>query len=357
MANKVSPRLRAKRLRARISRLAVHVLGLNKTVYVDARLGEYENYWREAARLIGAEFERLSESIWEIRLGDRRTRVSNYVVAADDPVTLRMAGDKVLCHRIASEEGVPVPQHMLFDLANVAAARAFVKDDEGPWAIKPAAGSSSALGVTVGITSVADVDEAAVLASLFSNKILLERMVPGESCRLLYLDGELISAVRRRGHRITGDGVSTIRELMARSGSSSLAEDAVCRLHLRAQGVTLASVPAAGQTVVLNGAPADRGQQSELRTIYDESITGLVHEETAELLGKVVRALGSRFTGVDVITTDPSRPLAETGGALLELNTTPGIHHHYQTETDQQTHPVAVAVLESLLGATKISIH
>lgn len=357
MANKVSLRLRAKRNRIRAQRFATRALGLNRTVYVDQRIGEYENYWREAARLIGAEFERLTAQIWEIRIGDRRTRVSNYVVAADDPVTLRMAGDKVLCHRIASDEGANVPQHMLFDLANVDAACALVASDRGPWAIKPAAGSSSALGVSIGITDVAEVENAAALASLFSDKLLLERMVAGESCRLLYLDGELISAVRRRGERVMGNGVATVRELMAQQNVASLMTDPVCALHLRAQGLDLESVPAAGVTVVLNGSPAQRGQQRELRTIYDEPITGMVHPETAATMGKVVRALGSRFAGVDVITTDITRPLHETGGAFLELNTTPGIHHHYQTEADHETHPVAVAVLESLLRATRIPAH
>ena len=354
MANKASLRLRAKRFWIRLQRTGERALGLNRTVYVDQRLGEYEGYWREAAHLLGAEFELLSENIWEVRLGDSRTRISNYVVAADDPVTLRMAGDKTLCHRLASEAGAEVPEHLLFDLANVEAARTRVAEDAGPWVIKPAVGSSSALGVTVGITRASQVEAAAALASLCSAKLMLERMVPGESCRLLYLDGELISAVRRRGIRVTGDGVATVRELMARSGCEALATDPVCGMHLRAQTLELSSIPARGRTVVLNGSPANAGNQRELRTIYDEPISGLVHPKTAETMSRVVRALGSRLAGVDIITTDVSVPLAVTGGAFLELNTTPGIHHHYQTEADRRSHPVAVAVLESLLSAARI---
>jgi cyanophycin synthetase len=354
MANKASLRLRAKRIQIRLQRTVARALGLNRTVYVDQRLGEYESYWREAARLIGADFERLSETIWEVRLGERRTRISNYVVAADDPVTLRMAGDKSLCHRLASEAGAEVPEHVLFDLLNIAAARARVDEDAGPWVIKPASGSSSALGVTVGITRGAQVEAAAALASLCSPKLMLERMVPGESHRLLYLDGELISAVRRRGVRVTGDGAATVRQLMAQNGCAALADDRVCALHLRAQALQLSSVPASGRVVVLNGSPRPAGKQQELRTIYDEPVTELVHPHTAEAMGRVVRALGSRFAGVDVITTDIAAPLAATGGAFLELNTTPGIHHHYQTDEDLQSHPVAVAVLESLLAETRI---
>jgi cyanophycin synthetase len=173
----------------------------------------------------------------------------------------------------------------------------------------------------------------------------------------LYLDGELISAVRRRGMRVSGDGVATVRQLMARNGTATMAVDPVCAMHLRAQGLELTSVPAAGRVVVLNGSPAAQGRQQELRTIYDEAITGQVHPETAEMMGRVVRALGSRFAGIDIITTDVTAPLAATGGAFLELNTTPGIHHHYQTEEDHRSHPVAVAVLESLLAVASIPAH
>jgi phosphosulfolactate synthase len=54
---------------------------------------------------------------------------------------------------------------------------------------------------------------------------------------------------------------------------------------------------------------------------------------------------------VDVVTVDPSRPSGRAGGAFIEVNTTPGIHHHYHTDEERRTHPVAVRVLRRLLGA------
>lgn len=348
--SELSLRLRAKRWQTRVLRIAARLLGLNRTVYVDQRVQEYRSYWENAAKLIGADFTLLSDSIWQVRIGARTARLSNYVVSADDPVTLRVAGDKPLCARIARDAGARVPEFIEFKLDDLTAVTNRVAADQGPWVIKPAAGSYSALGVTTGITRVDQIERAAVLASLESPRLMLERMIPGESCRLLYLDGKLISAVRRRGTRITGDGLNSVEALAAQQGLQRLLEDEICALTLRAQRIDRKTVPAAGQSVLLLGVPRECIGQRELRTIYDENITHLLHPDVVASMSAVVKAIGSRFAGIDVITVDPQRPLESGSGAFLEINTTPGIHHHYLTEEDRRSCAVAVAVLESLLG-------
>jgi hypothetical protein len=63
-----------------------------------------------------------------------------------------------------------------------------------------------------------------------------------------------------------------------------------------------------------------------------------------------VRAVGLRLAGVDVVTTDIGRPLVETGGVVTEVNGGPGLHHHYLVADRADATPVAVPVLEKLLG-------
>lgn len=344
-------RLRARRVGAVLAREGRRSLGLDRTVYVDQRLDEYRAYWRAAAESIGAGFVPLSDSLWEVRLGDRRTRISGYVVQADDPVTLRLAGDKAICLRIAAEAGVPVPPHHPFSLHTLDEARAIVAAEPGPWVVKPVRGSASGLGVTTGVEGPRALEAAAVRASLHGPGLLLERMVPGESCRLLYLDGELIHAVRRRGVRLAADGRLSLRELARAAGLARLLDDPIVPDTLAAQGLTADDVPPAGVSVLLRGIPLVPHPRRELRTVYDETVTHRVHPATAAALAEVVRRVGSRFAGVDVVTADPSRPLAQAGGAFIEINTTPGIHHHYHTDDERRTHPVAVRVLRRLLGA------
>ncbi|NNK85686.1 MAG: cyanophycin synthetase, partial [Desulfobacterales bacterium] len=42
------------------------------------------------------------------------------------------------------------------------------------------------------------------------------------------------------------------------------------------------------------------------------------------------KLVGAKVAGIDIITNDPSVPLRKSGGAILEVNTTPGYYYHYQ---------------------------
>ena len=76
--------------------------------------------------------------------------------------------------------------------------------------------------------------------------------------RFLFCDGELLDAVRRRPPRVTGDGRSTIRELIAAENASRLDPehpvsmpilrvDLDCLFSLEAAGLSLRSVLPEGQ--------------------------------------------------------------------------------------------------------------
>jgi len=324
------------------------MLGLNRTIYVEQRVGEYRAYWERAAQTLSATFIPLSETVWEIRLNGCSTRVASHVVPLDDPVTHRLAGDRAFCYRTAQQRNIPVPAHRVFRLASLDSAHAFMVEHPGAAVVKPVSGTSAGIGVTTCIRTAAQLENAAALASLFCEDLLIESMVPAESCRLLYLDGQLLHAVRRRGVRVTGDGRSAIGQLLERRGHR-LRSDLVTALTLRAQRLSLDTVLEPGREVVARSLPAGETRATELRTVYDESITDLVCPALRDALGEVVRVVGSKLAGVDVLTNNPSMPLEDSGGAFLEINTTPGLHHHYITAEEQRTHPVTVRVLEYLL--------
>lgn len=349
--NRPGLRLRARQLQWRARRKAARLFGFDRTVYVDQRLDEYRRYWSAAAELLGARFEALTDTIWQIELDGRVGRVSGHMVSLDDPVTLRLAGDKPYGHALARSVGLPTPDHIVFTCDAIRQIGALVATDRGPWVIKPAASSSSALGVTTAITHVRQVAPAVALASLYGERIMLERMIAGETCRLLFLDGQLLSAVRRRGARVMSDGTSTVERIAVATGLGRLVRDPMCVPTLASQGLDLHSVPHPGRVVLLRGTGKIDGRNTELRTIYDETITDLVHPDTVSRVSALVQRLGSRFAGVDIITVDPRVPLEQNNGVFLEVNTTPGIHHHYQSTEDNQSHAVAVAVVRALLGA------
>jgi cyanophycin synthetase len=226
-----------------------------------------------------------------------------------------------------------------------------ISDDGHPFVIKPRRNTSSGMGVTVGVTRLNETARAVVRASVRDSSFIAERMVAGETCRLLFLGGEMIHAVRRRGIRVTADGHASIRALLAADGFNDLVGDRVTALTLLAQDLTLDSVPAIGTSVLVRVLPAEERKRVELRTVYDEEITATIAPGLVAEVRQVVDAIGSEWAGVDILTTDPGRPLSEVGGVLLELNTTPGLHHHCGLSATGTPCDVAIQVLRYALKA------
>ncbi|MBE0595543.1 MAG: hypothetical protein IH616_24410 [Gemmatimonadales bacterium] len=343
----VRSRLGVYRLLLRIVRSLRSHLGLEKTTYVQQRVPEYRRYWEQAASDLSADFRVLSESIWEVSRGGARTRLANYVTEFDDPVTLALAGDKPLIYRLAQAERVPVPEYVVVDPGAPRLALDFHRNS-GPCVVKPARDTSSGLGVTTYVTSRRGLLWAIARASMFCPEVMVEALVPGESYRLLFLEGRMIHAVRRRGTRVTGDGIGTVRQLVTRAHRARL--DRIGELTLAAQGLSADAVPPAGASVLVRGLPAGETRQRELRTVYDEDVTALIAADVVVQLLPLVRRVGASFAGVDVVSVDPALPLRPGAAAMIEINTTPGIHHHHVPGTPAERFAVAEVVLERLLA-------
>jgi cyanophycin synthetase len=169
------------------------------------------------------------------------------------------------------------------------------------------------------------------------------------------LDGHPLDVLRREPPHVTGDGVQTIHELITTENERRLAAigmrgidllrvDLDCLTTLAGSGLSLEHVPDAGTRVAVKTV-TNQNCADDNRSL-GTGIGAAVLEESV----RAAAVLGVRLAGVDVITTDPSRPLLETGGAILEVNTHPGLHHHrHVTPPSDATH-VTVPVLETLLA-------
>jgi len=340
------------RYRYRLGRALKAVLGRGRRVEMSSFLDFYRELWQEAAEDLGADWEELAPGWWEVRHRDRATLIRNFMVQLDDPVILELAGDRGLCHRLLQDHPLPVPEHLVYRLDELPRTRALLETSTaGGFVVKPAAGTSGAAGITLHVRTPAECRRASVLASLYCRDLLLERWVAGESYRLLVLDGRLLHATRRRGLRVTGDGRSTVRQLLAReSGGLRLPpNDPDMQGTLAAQNLTEDVVLESGREVLVRSSPLRAGAWVEARTVFDEEVTDQLGPDLRRTAEVAARVLRSRFAGVDVITLNPALPLEETGGVINEVNTTPGLHHHYHLRNPGKVGP-AIAVLRRLLG-------
>jgi cyanophycin synthetase len=327
-------------------------------VYFHQRVAQYRDVWRAASEAIGAEFTELGAATWQVERDGRRTRLVNHLTEFDNPVALSMAANKPLIHRLLAQRGLPVPDHVVFSLKEIDRAQRFLAAHAAGAVVKPVNGSAG-LGVTTHVETPADVRSAAVLASVYSDEILIEAMIPGECYRLLVLEGKMIHAVCRRGARLKGDGVSTVLQLANRMsgngaarGEQALRRDRNVRFTLAWQGISLDSVVEAGREFILKTIPDEPDSLVELRTVYNAPVTDQIGGDLREAAERAAAIVGAEFVGVDVITPDVALPLQRAGGVINEVNTTPALHHHYDASTERYP-AVARDLLEALLRRSR----
>lgn len=341
------------RMRSRGMGAALH--RTNTDLYDDeqALADTYERIWHSAAQAVGADVEDLGKGFLAIRRAGVETLVRRNLAMIDHPVSVNLAVQKSFMAWILVSNGVPVAEQMDMHRGDVATAAQRVTAAGGRWVVKPASGIGGGYGITCGVETTDDLFRAWLWASVLAERIIVERQVEGEEFRLLYLDGELLDAVHRFRPTVTGDGRSTVAELIAaenrRRSTSETAEvgrfikiDLDCELALRQSGLTLRSVVAAGVRVAVKGSVADN--------CAAENAT--VRNLAPELVASGARAAGLarlRLAGVDIVTPDPQRSLEEAGGVVLEVNATPGLQHHYLVRDPAQATPVASTVLERIL--------
>ena len=335
------------------------LLGRKRTVYVGERVAEYRKIWSDAAEAQGVGFVELAPAFWELRnpSGETVARLHNHVASIDDPVTLDIAGDKVLTYRLFESAGLTVTDYSAFSLDTLDRIDQFVSRYPMPFVIKPARNTSSGLGVTTNLFNRAACLRAAALALTYCDEALIERQVVGESYRLLLLGHRMICASRRTGLRVHGDGIRTLGRLLPDTHGNGIAweRDPDVRATLRLQNLTLDTVPAAGSAVLVRSTGNEPGMAgAELRTVYTEDVTELVCAAIAAEARAASLAVQSEFCGVDIITPDPSMPLGKTGGAVSEINTTPGLHHHYFADSVRRE-PIAAQVIAHLRRRARVS--
>jgi cyanophycin synthetase len=314
----------------------------------------YDELWHEAASQLGASVEALGNEILEIRLGEGSTRVQQNTTSLEAAITVAVAQNKPLVHRLLAQRRLRTPSYCEFTLNDIAEAVAFVECAKSKCVVKPTNGGGGR-GVTTGVIGSVNLACAAASAAVYGSNLLVEKQVQGNLYRLLYLDGKLLDAVLRKPPAVIADGRSTVRQLIClenavrlKTGPSmahALIEiDMDVRNTLSRQRLTLSSVPEAGREVTLKMVINDNSQHDnvEAKQLLCKSI---IDDGAA-----AATAVGARLAGIDVMTPDPSIPLAESGGVILEVNTTPSYHHHYYKRDG--SYPVAVHLLPFLLATS-----
>lgn len=263
-----------------------------------------------------------------------------------------IASDKDLTKSLLASCGVPVPQGELVTSAEAAWEAA--EDIGVPVVLKPYDGNHGR-GVSLNLMTQSDVTAAYDLAARKggSKSVIVERFIPGDEHRLLVVGKRLIAAAAGESLWVTGDGKSNILELCntqintdPRRGEVEDAPLGVVKPHesgeiileLARQGMTWESVPLDTQKVLIqpNGNVAT-------------DVTDKVHPQVAAMATLAARVVGLDIAGIDLVASDISRPLHEQGGAIIEVNASPGLLAHLKPANGEPRN-VGEAIVDHLFA-------
>ena len=259
--------------------------------------------------------------------------------------------DKDLTKELVSSVGVPVPEGREVDDADDACEAA---DDIGyPVVVKPTDGNHGR-GVFIDLKSADDVRKAYAIAVEEGSSVLVERSIQGIEHRLLVIGGKLVAANRSDLITVTGDGKSTVQQLIdsqinidPRRGTTELHPlsiiriDTAAQMELDRQKLTADSVPETGREVLI---------QRNANHAFD--CTDEVHPETAAIASLAARVVGLDIAGIDLVCSDISKPLAAQGGAIVEVNAGPSLLMHIKPGVGKPR-PVGQAIVDNLFAANQ----
>jgi len=289
----------------------------------------------------------------QLGYGVHQRRIQATLSSHSGILGVELACDKEGTKTILGDAGIPVPRGttiQYFDDLEQA-----IKDVGGyPVVIKPLDGNHGR-GITI---NVRHWDEAIAAYDLAneeskSRSIIIERFYEGSDHRVLVINGKLVAVAERIPAHVIGDGQSTISELIEQTNQDPNRGHGHDNILTKIVVNKTAIDVLARQELTLDSVlPAK--QMAYLRATANLSTGGIaidrtddIHPENIWLMERVAKIIGLDIAGIDVVTSDISKPLGETDGVIVEVNAAPGFRMHVAPSRGLPRN-VAAPVLEML---------
>jgi len=296
------------------------------------RLGPSTGSIVEEAEKRGIPWIRLNKySLCQLGYGANQKRIQATVTSETSNIGVDLAGDKEDTKFLLEQAEVPVPRgEIIRRESSLEETCSYVRF---PLVIKPINGNHGR-GITVDIQNYEDALIAFKEAQKISSAVIVEKYITGVDYRLLVINHTLVAAALRTPAHVVGNGKSTIQQLVdevnkdERRGYghekvlTQITLNELTMTLIKGKGYTLGSILKNDEVLMLK----DTANLSTGGTSMD--VTDLVHPYNVAMAERISRIIDLDICGIDIMTSDISLPLNETGGAVLEVNAGPGFRMH-----------------------------
>ncbi len=320
----------------------------------DERLGPSTGSIVEEAEKRKIPWIRLNRhSLVQLGYGKNQRRIQATVASTTSNIAVEIACDKEDTKNLLDAAQIPVPKgYVVYDEDDL---KNTIDKIGYPVITKPLDGNHGK-GVTTNLTHWQEAVTGFNAAKKFSRAVICEKYITGRDYRVLVINYKFVAAALRTPAAVTGDGKSTIQQLIDNVNSdprrgyghekvlTAIKKDEQTEGILVKNGFTLETVLPQGQELWLK----TTANLSTGGTATD--VTGLVHPSNIFMCERIARIIGLDICGIDIMAANLTDPIAENGGAILEVNAAPGFRMHLDP-TEGIGRNVAEPVIDMLYPA------
>ncbi len=284
-----------------------------------------------AARRRGIPVSYTASDVMVLGQGIHQRKMFKNIPDSESHLAVNMSTDKTRTVTALHAAGLPIPKHVEVRTSQEALEAARLIGF--PVVVKPVR-TDQGVGITLGVSSNAMLQTAFDYARKFDTRIAVEEFIPGDTYRLLVLDGKFLAAARTEAAIIVGDGKQTVRQIIDAinadprrgpghlKGLTWLVIDDEVNATLKAHNLTPNSVlPPLRSLRLRSKSNVGLGGSSI-------AVTGQVHEENRKLAVLCAKIVGLKLAGIDFRSSAIDKPWQEVACGVLEVNTSPGLRLH-----------------------------
>lgn len=292
-----------------------------------------------------------------IGCGRRSTVAISFSTTNDSQMARQVQSDKFLTNTLLNRLKIPNAKWEIIESGDH--LKKIFTNYQKPVVIKPTS-LTGGRGVHTKIENLEDAFKAYENIKNISenkqNQTMIQEQIDGEDYRILVVNGKVEAVTKRIPAFVTGDGKSTIKELVEKINEDPRRDindpthilkpiriDENLVNYLQEQNLNLKSIPKNNEQIFV------RKVASMSQGGITEDFTDKVNKQIIYISETLAHSLRAYVLGIDVICKDITLPLTKENGGIIEANTMPEAYLNMLPVLGPQRPQIAKKLLDGLL--------